>query len=372
MYEEGKGKQGCSTTSDELYEEFLSTCVIIEADEPKEIQKSALEINAGHIEDLSLVDIMLTNGEVIELICKKTNAIEAIAYLELSLKLRQSDFSNIIPKLYQIQVIDNDNTEDPSIIKADLPIHALNDISISDYQAIIDDLRSLHINYPNRLTFKIYIEQLQSISQANLEQKSLDAKLGHITYSDNEADYNMLEKKSWLNKTQMSLNESSARFSGAANFQISNSSSLFLRLFSYPRSYSTLYNYFNQLNVPNLEKLKHQLQNIALFIFQEDVAAIGSSLFYYGDQVRLIDLAHYMSPKPFSHLTKEAANYHIYHKNLLSAINEQIEILEHIITHKSLNVTPHLIHSAPQLPFRALAEENAHESNPNQGYPAEK
>ncbi|TNF65392.1 MAG: hypothetical protein EP298_12480 [Gammaproteobacteria bacterium] len=343
---------------DEAYQAFMSSCIEIHSKDEIQAQKQGLEINAGHINDFSLVEIPLKEGYILPAVCKKTNAIEPLGYLEIWLKQLTSGSSDITAKLFQFQIFQKSkgkHKENQLLLDTqDTLIYLTDDSLLKTIELLIEEIRQLHTTYSDDLIFYIYIEQLIDLSKNSLEIPSVDAKVGNKTFSDDEADYNQLKRKSLINKTQMTLNESSARWGGAENFQIANSSNVVVRLFNYSSSLSTLNRYFNQFNTEKLNIIKEQLKNIALFIFHQNIAAIGASLYYFGNNVRLIDLAHYMSADPITSVTQDEVNLNYYHKNLLTAINEQIDIIDSVISKKQSIIEHVHTQSEPQLPFQKL------------------
>ncbi|MCF6776842.1 hypothetical protein L3V83_09710 [Thiotrichales bacterium 19X7-9] len=343
---------------DEAYQAFMSSCIEIHSKDKIQAQKQGLEINAGHIDDFSLVEIPLKENYILPAVCKKTNAIEPLGYLEIWLKQLTSGASDITARLYQIQVFQKTKVKGKKDLllfdTVDILLY-LEDESLSEtIELLAEEIRQLHTTYGDDLIFYIYIEQF-------IGSPNIDVKLGK-TFTDDEADYNQLNRKNWFNKTQMSLNESFAQLSGADGFQISKSSNVFLRQIDYLFSRRTLENHLNQFNIKSLESIKNQINNIALFIFNHNITAIGASLYYYGDKVRLIDLAHYMSVKPITSVTQDEANFNDYHKSFLTAINEQIDIIDSVISKKQSIIEHAHTQSEPQLPFQKL-DTNTEEIN---------
>ncbi|MCF6768467.1 hypothetical protein L3V86_08840 [Thiotrichales bacterium 19S11-10] len=310
---------------------------------PNEKEETKLITNAGHADCFSFIELEDSS----QMLGKQTNLIEAIAYLELLLLGCNHGEYKFLPDLYKIIIYDNQgntilNTED-ILEKIKDPDQLKPTIT-----TLTSHLRHLHMKHGDDLKAKIFIELLKDSSQENIENPCLDSKVGKDTFSKYEHIYNwgtLKEDKNLLNKSQMFLNEWLAREGGAENYQIANSNNIFLRQFTYYYTEPTLINYFNQLDLKELISIKLQLSSALCFIKKNHISAIGASLLYCGSKVRVIDLAHYLSPIPFiTHINakeaeaiKQTHNYNVYHQNFVDALIEHIAVVLGVIHGKSQN-----------------------------------
>lgn len=316
--------------------------------EPYQTQTEALEQKGGH----GNLKATTFNGK--PTITKPTNLTEVVAYIELGV-IEKGAQQSILPNIYNITVIDKNTNK--SLYNFDPSQSSYTEL----YNFLMNAKQSLLKNQ-NKYNVMMQIERLEHKGPqeefGSLTSKVLDVKIGKKIYSNSEADYNGNKHKNPLNKLQMSFTEWLARKGGAQHFQIADAINPISRTIRYYNSCDNYLDYVNQFNPAELALLKVQLQNIHSFVKDHKVAAVGASLLYVGNQVRLIDPAHYLSK--INPNAEKPQDYEQLHENLLDAIDEQMNIIDFIHNHK-------LEHTNETLPIPTpFIEHNQAKSQQNQ------